>query len=66
MYSIHFKLAFPCFSGTALLIIVLACISQLHLWSTSKSKVGIASQVGFWCFLRARCVALRDISSYRK
>ena len=29
VYSIYFKLAFPCFSSTALLIIVLACISQL-------------------------------------
>jgi hypothetical protein len=27
--GIHFKLAVPCFSGTALLIIVVACISQL-------------------------------------
>jgi hypothetical protein len=27
--SIHFKLAVPCFSGTALLITVLACINQL-------------------------------------
>jgi hypothetical protein len=29
VYNVHFKLVFACFSGTALLIIVLACISQL-------------------------------------
>ena len=29
-YSIHFRLAYACFSGTTLLITVLACISQIQ------------------------------------
>jgi hypothetical protein len=40
--------------------------STLHLSPAYKSRIGIATQVGFSCFLVPRCGALRTISSYRK